>query len=71
MDLDELGVTLAEDILSVIEKHTLVALADHDDDVMLKTNELVEAILEAYMTHQEEEEESDTELRGDMDTFPG
>jgi len=71
MDFDELGVVIAEGIMMTIATHTSGDLADYDDDIRSKVDELTDIVLEKYTTYQEEEEESDTELHGDMDTFPG
>ena len=71
MDLDELGVALAEDILTMIEAHTHGDLVDCDDDIRSKVEELTEIVVEKYTTFHEEEMDGDTELHGDMDSFEG
>lgn len=71
MDLDELGVVLAEDIMTVIEAHTHGDLIDYDEDIASKVNELAELIVEKYTTFREEEFDEDTEFHGDMDDFEG
>jgi len=68
--LDEIGVDIAEGICAVIEENTSANFIDSDRDILTKINELTELVLEKYTTFHEEEVEGDTELHGDMDSFP-
>lgn len=70
-DLDELGMTIAENILSVIEENTDILLAT-DEEILKLTEDLTQLVLDKYSEVHEDKEYDDTiEYYGDMDEFPG
>lgn len=70
-NLDELGVEIAESLVSVIEEYT-DALISTDEDILRLIEDLTELVLNKYGTAQEDEEEdNDVDYYGDMDEFSG